>query len=86
LIVVKSSFDYACTPCTQDLIRINMTSSRIPGFYNLSLAERHARAAEASNQTHETLAPWTTGGLSPESADPMIENVIGTHSLPLGLG
>ncbi len=63
-----------------------MTSSRIPGFYNLSLAERRARAAEAANQTHETLAPWTTGGLSPESADPMIENVIGTHSLPLGLG
>jgi hydroxymethylglutaryl-CoA reductase len=66
--------------------RINMTSSRIPGFYNLSLAERRARAAEAAHQTHETLAPWTTGGLSPETADPMIENVIGTHSLPLGLG
>jgi hydroxymethylglutaryl-CoA reductase len=63
-----------------------MTSSRIPGFYNLSLAERRARAAEAANQTHEMLAPWTTGGLSPETADPMIENVIGLHSLPLGLG
>jgi hydroxymethylglutaryl-CoA reductase len=63
-----------------------MTSSRIPGFYNLTLSERLSRAAEASNQTHETLAPWTTGGLSPEAADHMIENVIGLHSLPLGLG
>jgi len=63
-----------------------MTSSRIPGFYNLSLTERRARAAEAANQTLETFAPWTTGGLSPETADPMIENVIGLHSLPLGLG
>jgi len=63
-----------------------MTSSRIPGFYNLTLSERLSQAAAAAEQTHETLAPWTTGGLSPEDADHMIENVIGMHSLPLGLG
>ncbi|MCG2783965.1 MAG: hydroxymethylglutaryl-CoA reductase, degradative [Anaerolineae bacterium] len=63
-----------------------MPSSRIPGFYNLSLAERLAQAAAAADQNPETLAPWTSGGLSPEAADHMIENVIGLHSLPVGLG
>ena len=63
-----------------------MPSSRIPGFYNLSLAERLAQTAAAADQTPETLAPWTSGGLSPEAADHMIENVIGLHSLPVGLG
>lgn len=62
-----------------------MPSSRIPGFYNLSLAERLTQAAAAADQTPETLAPWTNGGLSPEAADHMIENVIGLHSLPVGL-
>ncbi len=63
-----------------------MASSRISGFYNLSLSERLAQAAAAADQTHESLAPWTNGGLSPEAADHMIENVIGLHSLPIGLG
>jgi hydroxymethylglutaryl-CoA reductase len=63
-----------------------MTSSRIPGFYNLTLSERLSQAAAAADQTPEALAPWTSGGLSPEAADHMIENVIGMHSLPLGLG
>jgi hydroxymethylglutaryl-CoA reductase len=63
-----------------------LTTSRIPGFYNLSMEERRAQAAAASEQTPEALAPWATGGLSPESADHMIENVIGMHTLPLGLG
>lgn len=63
-----------------------MTTSRIPGFYNLTLEERLARAAASAELTPLELAPWTTGGLSPESADHMIENVIGLHSLPLGIG
>ena len=63
-----------------------MTNSRIPGFYNLTLEERRAKLAEASNRTPEDLLPWTTGGISAESADHMIENVVGLHSLPLGIG
>lgn len=63
-----------------------MTSSRIPGFYNKSLAERLAQTASSAELAPEELAPWTNGGLSPESADHMIENVIGLHSLPLGIG
>lgn len=62
-----------------------MTNSRISGFYNLTLAERRARLAEAALRTPEDLLPWTTGGLSAESADHMIENVVGLHALPLGI-
>jgi hydroxymethylglutaryl-CoA reductase len=68
-----------------------MTNSRISGFYNLSLEERHARLLDALSSgtgtavTTETLEPFTTGGLSPDAADHMIENVIGLYSLPLGI-
>ena len=62
-----------------------MTTSRISGFYNMTLAERHVKLAEASNQTPESLLPFTSGGLAPESADHMIENVIGLYSLPIGI-
>ena len=63
-----------------------MTNSRISGFYNLTLEERRAKLAEASGQTPESLLPFTTGGLSAESADHMIENVIGMYALPVGIG
>jgi hydroxymethylglutaryl-CoA reductase len=63
-----------------------MTNSRISGFYNLTLAERRAKLAEAANQTPEDLIPFTTGGLSAESAEHMIENVIGMYALPVGIG
>lgn len=63
-----------------------MTNSRIAGFYALSLAERRAKLAEAfAPQTPPELTSWTTGGLSVETADHMIENVIGLYSLPLGI-
>src|SRR5215208_2850393 len=62
-----------------------MTNSRISGFYNMTLDERRARLGETSALTPEDLAPFTAGGLSPEAADHMIENVIGLYSLPLGI-
>src|SRR5919206_437692 len=62
-----------------------MTNSRISGFYNMTLEERRAQIGEASALTPENLAPFTTGGLVPEAADYMIENVIGLYSLPLGI-
>ena len=62
-----------------------MTNSRISGFYNLTLDERRAKLAEAAPLTPENLIPFITGGLSPDAADHMIENVIGLHSLPLGV-
>jgi len=63
-----------------------MGTSRIPRFYNLTLEERLAKAAASAELTPLELASWTTGGLTPEAADHMIENVIGLHSLPLGIG
>lgn len=63
-----------------------MTSSRISGFYNLSIEERRAKIADSAPVTTEDLLPFTGGGLTPEEADHMIENVIGIHNLPLGIG
>ena len=62
-----------------------MTISRISGFYNMTLDERRAKIAETTAQTQTDLAAWASGGLSPDAADHMIENVIGLHSLPLGI-
>ena len=62
-----------------------MTNSRISGFYNITLEERRARLTEGSGLAPEGLVPFTTGGLSPEAADHMIENVVGLYSLPLGI-
>jgi len=63
-----------------------MTNSRIPAFYNLTLEERRKKLAHSAHQTPEDLLPFTSGGLGPDSADHMIENVIGLYSLPLGVG
>jgi hydroxymethylglutaryl-CoA reductase len=61
-------------------------SSRIPGFYNLSLAERQRALREAAGLTSEDLAALSgVSGLSAEQADHMIENAIGLHALPLGV-
>src|SRR5215208_2620487 len=68
-----------------------MANSRISGFYNMTLAERRAKLVDAYSSpsgmplTPEDLSPFSTGGLTPEAADHMIENVIGLYSLPLGI-
>jgi hydroxymethylglutaryl-CoA reductase len=63
-----------------------MTNSRISGFYNLTLEERRAKLLDSSLLSPEDLLPFTTGGLSAETADHMIENVVGMYSLPIGIG
>jgi hydroxymethylglutaryl-CoA reductase len=63
-----------------------MTTSRIPGFYNLRPDERRSKLAEAGGSIPDSLQPFLDGGLTQETADSMIENVIGLHSLPLGIG
>jgi len=62
-----------------------MTNSRIAGFYKMTLEERRAKLADVAPLAPEDLLPFTLGGLSPEAADHMIENVIGLYSLPLGI-
>lgn len=69
-----------------------MTNSRLSGFYHLTLEERRAKISQAlvspggAPQTPEPLLPFVNGGLTPEAADHMIENVVGLYSLPLGIG
>jgi hydroxymethylglutaryl-CoA reductase len=61
-------------------------SSRIPGFYNLPLAERAGRVAHWADLTTQEIGVLTgIPGLPPADANHMIENVIGTHALPLGI-
>jgi len=62
------------------------TGSRIPGFYNLSLAQRLSELAERGKLSSEDIAALSgQAGLTTEQADHMIENVVGIHALPLGI-
>ena len=59
-------------------------SSRLPGFYNLSLEERLERLADRL-APEDLMALSGEAGLGAEQADQMIENAIGVHALPLGV-
>jgi hydroxymethylglutaryl-CoA reductase len=61
-----------------------MPSSRLPGLYTLTVAERRRRVAEASGIELAELE-GLDGGLSEDDAANMIENVIGRHALPFGV-
>lgn len=64
-----------------------MTTPREVKFYNLSLAERLAWLRMQTGLDEASLAALSgSGGLSGEQADHMIENAIGVHALPLGIG
>ncbi len=60
-------------------------SSRLSGFYQLSIDQRLTLLAAWAN-----LSPGEIGalaeGLSVAQADKMVENVVGRYSLPLGIG
>ncbi|MEW6580360.1 MAG: 3-hydroxy-3-methylglutaryl-CoA reductase, partial [Chloroflexota bacterium] len=61
-------------------------SSRLPGFYQQSLAERAATVAEWAALTPDEQATLLgAGGLGPAQAEHMIENVVGVFALPLGI-
>ncbi|RME08577.1 MAG: hydroxymethylglutaryl-CoA reductase, degradative, partial [Anaerolineae bacterium] len=62
-----------------------MNRSRFPGFYNLPLQERHQRLIESELLNPAQAAMLLDGGLSPEQAVHMIENVVGRYALPFGL-
>ena len=60
--------------------------SRLSGFFKLSVEERRAKVAQLANLSQEQVdALAMHGELSEDSADRMIENVIGTMSLPVGV-
>jgi hydroxymethylglutaryl-CoA reductase len=61
-------------------------NSRLPGFYNLSLEERRSELLSRGFLDEADLAALTgEAGINAQQADHMIENVIGLHSLPLGI-
>ncbi len=65
-------------------------TSRISGFYNLTPAARRAIVTDWADLTPEQAAGLETllassGGLPLEQADKMVENVVGTYALPLGI-
>lgn len=60
-------------------------SSRLPGFYKLSLEERIEMVAEWADLTAEDKTVLHGRGLPPTQADKMIENALGTFALPLGV-
>ncbi|MGD8860028.1 MAG: hydroxymethylglutaryl-CoA reductase, degradative [Myxococcales bacterium] len=60
-------------------------NSRWPGFYKLSIEERRKVAAEALGIGIDELQRALEGGLHRDKADKIIENVVGTFSLPFAL-
>jgi len=61
-------------------------SSQISGFYKLSIEERLKIVKDFANLTkEEEKLIKNTGALKPEIANHMIENVIGTIAIPIGI-
>jgi hydroxymethylglutaryl-CoA reductase len=61
-------------------------TSKVSGFYKMSVAERRAYVKQFAGLTDEEIALLEdTGTLKMEQADRMIENAIGTIQVPLGI-
>ena len=61
-------------------------SSRLRGLYKMKVAERRTLIAEAAGMpVAELAAALDSGGLTPETADKFVENVLGTYALPFGV-
>jgi hydroxymethylglutaryl-CoA reductase len=70
----------------QSIESMTIATSRLPGFYELNLEERARRIAELAGLTPEEAQVLTgAAGLSASQADQMVENVVGTYALPLGI-
>jgi len=61
------------------------STSRIPRFYKLGIGARREQLAKRCGVTTEELARLDDGGIDLEAADSLIENVIGTFALPMGI-
>jgi hydroxymethylglutaryl-CoA reductase len=60
-------------------------TSRLPGFYDLSAGERARQVSAWADLDDAEGAVLAGPGLTVERAAQMIENVVGTHALPLGI-
>jgi hydroxymethylglutaryl-CoA reductase len=68
-------------------IPTNMVSSRLSGFHKLPIEERLNQIGKMFRLSPEEVSQLRGGGsLVPDLANQMIENAVGTFSLPLGLG
>ena len=61
-------------------------NSRLKGFYRLSVSERRELLRDLAGLSDEQVEAWAqTGELSESAADRIIENVVGTLALPVGV-
>ncbi len=60
-------------------------SSRIPGFHKKTIKERRQALIDGGWLDSADKSVLESGGIDPEIADRMIENVVGLYSLPLGI-
>ncbi len=61
-------------------------TSRFPGFYNVTVAERRALVGDATGADPSDIErALEAGGLDAETADKFVENVLGTYALPYGV-
>ncbi len=61
-------------------------TSRLPGFYKVTVAERRALVSEATGaDVAEIERALDGGGLDADTADKFVENVLGTYALPYGV-
>jgi hydroxymethylglutaryl-CoA reductase len=67
--------------------KVERKTSRLPGFYRLSVEQRLAFLARTFHFTNEQIAQLRDGSaLRVEHAVNMVENTIGVFGLPLGIG
>ncbi len=64
----------------------DLITSRLSGFHKLPVADRLGTISRMMRLSGDEVAALQGAGLSTEMANQMIENAIGTFSLPLGLG
>jgi hydroxymethylglutaryl-CoA reductase len=61
-------------------------TSRLPGFYKVTVAERRSLVCEATGlDVRDIERALEGGGLDPETADKFVENVLGTYAVPYGV-
>jgi len=61
-------------------------SSRIPGFYQLTIEERRQLLRNRADLSEADLLALERGGIDTATADRVVENVVGVYALPLALG
>ncbi|MBI4163210.1 MAG: hydroxymethylglutaryl-CoA reductase, degradative [Candidatus Aenigmarchaeota archaeon] len=60
-------------------------NSDLPGFYKMGLEDRLNEIKKIAHLTDEETNSLRTGGINWQTADLMIENVIGTTKMPIGI-